>query len=355
MHPQLSLRARTLQWIVTAMSFSKHIRSTGLVGVAAPLLAACEGPQSTLDPAGAAADLIARLWWPTLLFATFVTLLVLSLLAVAVLRARRKQIALPLNARQSRNLVIAGGIILPLAATIPFALSSFSIGRVIDAPLPDDAMTVEVIGKQWWWEVHYLDEAGERIATTANEIHIPVGEPVRFLLKSDNVIHSFWVPNLQGKTDMMPGRTNVTSLTADEPGVYRGQCAEYCGTQHALMAFLLVAEEPEAFDAWLEGQRQPASAPQMQAQVDGQEVFMQAGCAGCHAIRGTSASGEEGPDLTHLASRRTLAGATVPNRIGHLGGWISDPQHVKPGNKMPPSELTPEELKSLLAYLESLE
>ncbi|NIC05698.1 cytochrome c oxidase subunit II [Billgrantia bachuensis] len=337
------------------MSLSQHVRTTGLLGAATPLLTACEGPQSVLDPAGSAAELIARLWWPTLFVATLVTLLVLTLLTVAVFRAHRKQAALPLNARQSRNLVIAGGIILPLAATIPFALSSFSIGRTIDAPLPDDAMTVEVVGKQWWWEVHYLDEAGDRIATTANEIHIPTDEPVRFLLKSDNVIHSFWVPNLQGKTDMMPGRTNVTSVTADEPGVYRGQCAEYCGTQHALMAFLLVAEEPERFDAWLEGQRQPAAMPETETQVRGHDVFFEAGCAGCHTIRGTSASGDLGPDLTHLASRRTLASATVPNRIGHLGGWITDPQHVKPGSRMPPSELTPEELKTLLGYLESLE
>ncbi|MCE8016373.1 cytochrome c oxidase subunit II [Halomonas sp. MCCC 1A17488] len=337
------------------MPLSKYVRSTGLAGAAAPLLSACEGPQSALDPAGSAAALIARLWWPTLFVAALVTLLVLTLLAVAVLRARRKQAALPLNARQSRNLVIAGGILLPLAATIPFALSSFSIGRVIEAPVPDVAMTVEVIGKQWWWEVHYLDETGERIATTANEIHVPVGEPVRFLLKSDNVIHSFWVPNLKGKTDMMPGRSNVTAMTADEPGVYRGQCAEYCGTQHALMAFLLVAEAPEAFDAWLEGQRRSAMEPETGAQAQGRDVFLDAGCAGCHTIRGTPADGDLGPDLTHLAGRRTLAGATVPNRIGHLGGWITDPQHVKPGSRMPPSDLTPEELKTLLDYLESLE
>ncbi|WP_104203855.1 cytochrome c oxidase subunit II [Billgrantia saliphila] len=337
------------------MTSRKHDRTTLLIGATTPLLAACEGPQSALDPAGSAAELIARLWWPTLFVAVLVTLLVLALLAVAIFRAHKRNAALPLSARQSRNLVIAGGIILPLAATIPFALSSFSIGRTIDAPLPDNAMTVEVIGKLWWWEVHYLDEAGDRIATTANEIHIPVGEPVRFLLKSDNVIHSFWVPNLQGKTDMIPGRTNVTSMTANEPGVYRGQCAEYCGTQHALMAFLLVAEEPEAFDDWLAGQRQPAAAPETDAQARGHDVFLDAGCAACHTIRGTPANGEIGPDLTHIASRRTLAGATVPNRTGHLGGWITDPQHVKPGNKMPPSELTPEELKTLLGYLESLE
>ncbi|XKH61093.1 cytochrome c oxidase subunit II [Halomonas sediminis] len=291
----------------------------------ATLLSGCSGSQSALNPAGSAADLIARLWWPALVVASLVTMLVLALLLVAIFRAHKKGAALPLSARQSRNLVIAGGIILPLAATIPFALSSFSIGREIDAPLPDGALTVEVVGKLWWWEVHYLDETGGRIATTANEIHIPVDEPVRFLLKSDNVIHSFWVPNLQGKTDMMPGRTNVTSVTANQPGIYRGQCAEYCGTQHALMAFLLVAEEPEVFEAWLEGQRQPAMEPATAQEMLGREVFLNEDCADCHAIRGTSAEGQDGPDLTHIASRRTLAAATTPNRIGHLGGWITDP------------------------------
>ncbi|WP_346797469.1 cytochrome c oxidase subunit II [Halomonas sp. Bachu 37] len=319
------------------------------------LLSGCSGIQSALDPAGSAAQLIADLWWPTLIVATLVTVLVLVLLLVAVTRALRHRSARPLSSRQSRNLVIAGGIILPLSVTIPFALSSFSIGRTIHAPPPEDAMTIEVIGKRWWWEIHYLDESGNRIATTANELHVPVGEPVRLLLKSDNVIHSFWVPNIQGKTDMIPGRENVTSLVADEPGVYRGQCAEYCGTQHALMAFLFVAETPEEFADWLERQEQPAAKPVTDREVWGQEVFADAGCADCHTIRGTRADGEDGPDLTHLAGRRTLAAATVPNRIGHLGGWITDPQHIKPESLMPSTELTPDDLQALLSYLESLE
>jgi cytochrome c oxidase subunit 2 len=319
------------------------------------LLTACSGVQSSLDPAGAAAQLIADLWWPMLVVATLVTALVLILLLVGVFRAYRHRSARPLSSRQSRNLVIAGGIILPLSVTIPFALSSFSIGRTLYAPPPDNALAIEVIGKRWWWEIHYLDKSGDRIATTANELHVPVGEPIKLLLKSDNVIHSFWVPNIQGKTDMMPGQVNVTSLVADEPGVYRGQCAEYCGAQHALMAFLFVAEPEEEFNAWLEQQAQPALMPETAQAAQGREVFFDAGCASCHSIRGTRAQGDKGPDLTHLAGRRTLAAATVPNRIGHLGGWITDPQHIKPESLMPPTEMPPDDLKALLSYLEGLE
>lgn len=334
-------------------------KSSWLSGVAGlpliSLLSACSGVQSSLDPAGAAAELIADLWWPMLLVASLVTVLVLVLLLMAIFRAFRHRSARPLSRRQSRNLVIAGGIILPLTVTIPFALSSFSIGRTLYAPPPDNALTIEVIGKRWWWEIHYLDQSGNRIATTANELHVPVGEPIKLLLKSDNVIHSFWVPNIQGKTDMMPGQVNVTSLVADEPGVYRGQCAEYCGAQHALMAFLFVAEPQEAFDAWLEQQTQPAVAPDTAQAVHGREVFFDSGCASCHTVRGTRAAGDEGPDLTHLAGRRTLAAATVPNRIGHLGGWITDPQHIKPESLMPPTEISPDDLQSLLRYLGGLE
>lgn len=319
------------------------------------LLSACSGVQSSLDPAGAAAQLIADLWWPMLIVASLVTVLVLVLLLIGVFRAFKHRSAHPLSARQSRNLVIAGGIILPLSVTIPFALSSFSIGRTLYAPLPDDALTIEVVGKRWWWEVHYLDQNGDRVATTANELHVPVGEPIKLLLKSDNVIHSFWVPNIQGKTDMMPGRVNVTSLVADEPGVYRGQCAEYCGAQHALMAFLFVAETPDEFADWLEHQKQPAATLETAQAVQGRKVFSDSGCADCHTIRGTQADGKEGPDLTHIAGRRMLAAATVPNRIGHLGGWITDPQHIKPESLMPSTELPPDDLQSLLSYLGSLE
>ena len=214
---------------------------------------------------------------------------------------------------------------------------------------------MEVTGRLWWWELRYLDADGGEIARTANEMHIPVGEPVTLRLISDNVIHSFWVPQLQGKTDMIPGRVNESWIQAGEPGVYRGQCAEFCGVQHSMMAFLAIAEPAEAFDRWLARQAQPAAEPTEPSLVRGRDVFLRAGCGGCHTVRGTPAAGRTGPDLTHIAGRRTLAAATVPNTRGHLAGWISDPQHVKPGNKMPAATLEPGDLHALIAYLESLE
>lgn len=329
-------------------------RSAAPALVPAVLLSGCSGIQSTLEPAGPHAELIATLWWVMFVVGALIFALVMVLLLAASLRSLRSARARPLSARHSRRLVIAGGIVLPLVVVVPFAVSSFSISRAVTPALPDDALTIEVVGRLWWWEVHYLDAEGERTLTTANEIHIPVGQPVRVLLKSDNVIHSFWVPRLQGKVDMIPGEVNTLQLHADRPGVYRGQCAEYCGTQHALMAFEVVAEPPQQFRAWFARQRMPAAAPATTDARRGLEVFLNASCVDCHAIRGTEAEATKGPDLTHLASRLTLAAGTVPNRRGHLAGWIADPQRIKPGALMPPTELPAADLRALLAYLESL-
>lgn len=315
----------------------------------------CSGWQSALQPASPEAELITILSWVMFAVAALVTLVVLTLLLAGVFRARGTRPARPLAARHSRRLVWAGGVVLPLVVTVPFVISSFSIGRVVDAPAPADAMKIEVVGKLWWWEVNYLASDGRPIATTANEIHLPVGRPVRFLLRSDNVIHSYWVPNLHGKVDMIPGRTNTLNVTVQEPGIYRGQCAEFCGTQHALMAFLVIAEPPAAFARWLARERRPAAEPTTPSGLRGREVFLNTSCVECHAIRGTPADARDGPDLTHIASRMTLAAATLPNRTGHLGGWIADPQSAKPGNGMPPpEELPPEDFHALLQYLREL-
>jgi cytochrome c oxidase subunit 2 len=189
---------------------------------------------------------------------------------------------------------------------------------------------------------------------TANEIHIPVGQPVEFQLKSRDVIHSFWVPTLHGKRDLIPRHVTTMTLQADRPGVYRGQCAEFCGYQHAHMAILVVAEPLEQFAAWLEHQRRPAAEPSDARQQRGQEVFLSAPCVMCHTIRGTLAGGRVAPDLTHIAGRHTLAAGTLPNTPGHLAGWIIDPQHIKPGNRMPAHSLNADDLQALLAYLGSL-
>jgi cytochrome c oxidase subunit 2 len=190
--------------------------------------------------------------------------------------------------------------------------------------------------------------------TTANEIHIPVGRPVRFNLFSNDVIHSLWIPNLQGKIDLVPGRLNELWLRADRPGVFRGQCAEFCGLQHAKMALVVVAESSDDFERWLAGNRAPAPAPVTPEQQRGKDVVERGPCAMCHNITGTLAGGRSAPDLTHVASRSTIGAGSVPNTRGYLAGWIADPQHIKPGNRMPSPGLRDEELQAVLAYLETL-
>jgi cytochrome c oxidase subunit II len=189
---------------------------------------------------------------------------------------------------------------------------------------------------------------------TANEIHVPIGRPVVFKMSSHDVIHSFWAPNLQGKRDLIPGLSTAIWIEVDRPGVYRGQCAEFCGRQHAHMAFAIVAESGVEFTRWLEGQRRPAEQPHNSQEQHGQTVFVTSRCSMCHKIRGTQAYGTIGPELTHLASRETLAAGTLPNSRGHLAGWILDPQSVKPGTAMPPTPLAPDDLQDLIAYLEIL-
>ena len=213
---------------------------------------------------------------------------------------------------------------------------------------------MRVTGHQWWWQVDYQDPIHSRRLTTANEIHVPVGRRVRLEVRSADVIHSFWAPNLHGKIDLIPGYGGATSFRADRAGVYRGRCAEYCGLQHAKMDFVIVAEPPERFAAWYEAQLRSAPAPADTLQQKGQQVFLSKGCALCHTIRGTPAGSRVGPDLTHLASRRTIAAGTLPNTRGHLAGWVSDPQKIKPGVKMPPNQLASDELHALLDYLQSL-
>lgn len=310
--------------------------------------------QSALAPASDQAERLAWLGWLMFVGAAVVLAIVAVLLVIGLVRGRGPGGARPLGIRSSGWFVLAGGAALPLVTLLPLLVVSAQIGRATLTP-PSDALAIEVVGWRWWWEVHYLDADGRRAVTTANEIHVPAGRPVRLRLIGGDVIHSFWAPNLQGKTDLIPGHPNTAWFEVDAPGVYRGQCAEYCGTQHAHMAFLIVAEPPERFAAWLAAQARPAGAPATPLARRGLDVFMQRGCAGCHAIRGTPAQGRTGPDLTHLAGRRTLAAAMLPNTKGHLGGWIAGPQAIKPGNLMPALPLEPRELHALLHYLESLE
>ena len=313
------------------------------------------GEHSAHDPAGPQALLLDSLGDLLYGIAAVVFVLVVVALLSAVFRRRREGEDVEESARERRMaMVVAGAAGATVATLVGVLLMSFGSGRRLTATPPPDALQVRVTGRQWWWEVVYRDAVPSRWATSANEIHVPVGRPVVFELRGGDVIHSFWVPNLGVKRDMIPGQPTSIWFQADTPGVYRGQCAEFCGYQHAKMAFLVVAEPPEQFAAWLERQRDTAHTPSDSLARRGQEVFLASSCVMCHAVGGTPAGSRVGPDLTHLASRRTLAAGTLPNTRGHLAGWIVDPQQIKPGARMPPNAIEPNDLEALLAYLESL-
>ncbi len=334
---------------------AQKIALGGRLFASALLLSACGASPSALEPQGPAAREIAGLWWWMLGLGTAVGLFVLGFIALALFRRRSGETAAhPGQAGHpgdGQGWIIGGGIIMPaVVLTGVLGLTLWSM-RAIAYTAPADTLVVEVIGWQYWWEVRYPDQQ----VVTANEIHIPAGQPVTVRLTSVDVIHSFWVPELHGKLDMTPGLTTQLILQADQPGIYRGQCAEFCGVQHAKMALLVIAEPPEVFAAWVAAQAQPASAPADENQQAGQAVFVDGECAECHTIRGTNAAGLGGPDLTHLGSRTTLAAGTLPNTPEHLAEFVGAPQDVKPGNLMPDPELSDGDLTALLAYLGSLE
>jgi len=306
--------------------------------------------QSILNTVSAQSQGIETLWWWMFFGFSAVFVLTVGLLFSGLWRHRRQ-----LSPKASFFLVVVAGVIIPLLTVIALVGGSLTLGHSIAAKPPADALTIKVVGRMWWWEVHYLHADGSIVATTANEMYVPVGQPVKLLLTSREVIHSFWVPQLHGKTDMLPGRINTTWFTAAEPGVFRGQCAEFCGTQHALMLFTVRSVPPDEFQTWLATQQQDARLPANERQRRGQRVFLQSGCEQCHRIGGSSARGTIGPDLTHFGSRTTLAAGVRPNNAGHLAGWIADPQKIKPGNKMPATLLTPQQLLDLVAYLQSLQ
>jgi cytochrome c oxidase subunit II len=212
------------------------------------------------------------------------------------------------------------------------------------------ALRIEVTGYQWWWQVRYPDDG----VVTANEIHIPAGRPVEMGLRTGDVIHSFWVPELAGKVDQIPGQRNVIRLQADEPGTFRGFCAEFCGLQHAKMQFLVIADTPADFTRWITRRQRPSGTPPTEEAALGQVVFNRNTCGACHTVRGTDARGTRGPDLSDLADRTTLGAVSIENNRKNLAEWITDPQEAKPGNLMPPSDLAPDEVEALLDYLESL-
>jgi cytochrome c oxidase subunit 2 len=333
------------------------------------LLTGCAGAQSVLNPAGPQADRISKIWWLFFYVSAAVLLLVILFLLLAVRRGRSHRertgdepevegeplTAPDVNLERRMTKTVAGATVITVFTLLVLTFASFSIGRSLSSSMSNkDAVTIEVTGQQWWWQIRYLDADPSKTFYTANEIHIPLGQPVTLKLKSTDVIHSFWVPNLVGKKDLIPGHDATFWFEADKPGLFRGQCAEYCGLQHAHMAFWVVAESPDKYQAWLAQQRQSAQEPGTDAARRGQQVFLSAPCIMCHTIQGTQAGATIGPNLTHVASRTTLAAGTLPNTRGHLSGWVVDAQSIKPGNRMPPNSLNPDDLQALLDYLQSL-
>jgi cytochrome c oxidase subunit II len=328
-------------------------RAAGVAALAGGLaLAGCGGSQSTLAPHSSQAHDISTLWWWMLGVASIFFLGAVGLLAVSWVR--RRTAGLPLlgeNERATTALVIVFGIVIPAFVLISlFGVSNIYVLGKTDQPVLRSGMTIRVIGHQWFWEVRYPGTE----AVTANEIHIPVRTPVNVVATTDDVIHSFWVPALNRKIDMIPNQRNRVLLDADEPGVFRGQCAEFCGLQHAHMAMRVFAQPPRAFHRWLRDTAGPARPPATALARQGERTFVSSQCASCHTIRGTSARGTVGPDLTHVASRTTLAADTIPNGAYWLRRWIRNPQAIKPGNKMPDLGIRGHSLDEVVAYLKGL-
>ena len=308
---------------------------------------------SPLDPRSEPARHVATLWWWMLVVAGVVFVgAVLMLVAAWVLRGREGIPRLGDSARLTTGAVVLFGMAVPIIVLVAlFVVANLVVLKDTEAPrAATTSMTIEVVGHQWFWEVRYPGTT----AVTANEIHIPARTRVNVVAKSDDVIHSFWVPRLNRKIDTVPGHPNRLLLYADRPGVYRGQCAEFCGLQHAHMGTYVFADSPDRFRRWLRNMAAPRSPPATPTERRGERTFLGNQCASCHTIRGTAADGRVGPDLTHVATRRTLAALAIPNNGRFLERWIAQPQHVKPGNKMPTLGLTSAERRDVVAYLESL-
>ena len=339
--------------------------AASLAAFASVALTGCTGGQAALDPAGAQSSRITSLWWLFCWTCAAVYVLTMAVIVIGVIRKRRRAdepdapappTTTPDPAREHRaSLIVAAALAVTIVILFVFMFGDFFTGRAL-ASLSGDksAMTIRLTGHQWWWEARYEDAVTSNTFTTANEIHIPVGRTIQFQLESADVIHSFWVPRLHGKKDMIPGHSTKLYLKADKPGVYYGQCAEFCGHQHANMRIVVVAQPHEEFEAWRTAQIRPAGEPPYPNLKHGRDVFMQNSCAMCHTIRGTTAGGRVGPDLTHVGSRQLLASNTIPNKPGHLAGWILDPQKIKPGVRMPQNAVDPHDLRALLEFLESL-
>jgi cytochrome c oxidase subunit II len=309
--------------------------------------------QSPFNPAGPQADTIASLSLVFFSICAIVYVLTMAALLWAIFRRRQPGDDSPQTSRRlTKAIVAAAGV--TVLTIVGLTVADAATGRGLISPSGPGAITIDVIGHQWWWDFQYQDVSPNQWVSSPNELHIPVGVPIVLKAASRDVIHSFWVPNLTGKRDLIPGMVTHTWIQADKPGTYRGQCAEFCGHQHAHMAFLVIAEPMEQFQRWVQQQRRGAAQPATDLEQRGHDAFMSGPCVMCHTVRGTSAGARFGPDLTHVASRQTIAAGTLTTSREHLGDWIRDPQAIKPGTRMPPNVVRPENMEALLAYLETL-
>lgn len=330
----------------------RHRRRPAAFAAAVAVLGAACGRDSpsALDPKGPSAERIADVWWLMFGLATAVYVVVAGLIIVAAMRGRRSEG----EGRPSRitdsGFIWVGGVLAPVVILGVLAVVTVNTTNDLRRPEPA-ALRIEVTGYRWWWDVRYPEEG----VVTANEIHIPTGRRVEVVLRTEDVIHSFWVPELAGKMDQVPGQTNVLPLRADEPGTYRGFCAEFCGLQHAKMQFLVIADSPADFARWITRRQRPVGGATGEKAALGQVVFNRSTCGACHAVRGTEARGTAGPDLSDFGSRTTIGAVSLDNNPENLAEWIRNPHESKPGNLMPPTYLPPDEMEALVAYLESLE
>lgn len=306
-----------------------------------------ESLSSVLIPGSRQAERLADLSWLLIGGMGAIFVVVMAVLALGLLLSRRREE--PSSPRKENWFIVSGGAIIP--ALIVVALLVYSLIITLELRPPREGLTVQVTGHMWWWDVRYPDSG----VTIANEIYVPVGQPVRIELKSQDVIHSLWIPSLGGKKDLIPAIDNVHGFEVERPGRYWGQCAEFCGVQHARMGIYVVALSREEFQLWLLEKQKPVSIPKEPSAALGWKTFNRVGCAECHTIRGSSAQGKVGPDLTHVGSRLSLGAGVVPNNPGNMGGWIANPQALKPGNKMPPTYIEPEPFQALVTFLMDLQ
>jgi cytochrome c oxidase subunit 2 len=326
--------------------------------LAAILSGGCSGNQSMLNPAAEQASQIGQLWWLFCIVMAVIYALVLLFTVMAV--ARRQRVISPPtlqpDEKQEKRMTytVSGLVVATIIILFIFMTRDFLTGRDMQALNDPNPLKILITAHQWWWEVQYENNVSSNIVQTANEIHLPLGKAVQFDLKSPDVIHSFWLPNFDGKKDIVPGHPTSVWFRPTKAGTYYGQCGEFCGLQHAHMRFVVVVETAEEFQNWLTAVSQSARAPQNDLERHGEQVFLNDNCIMCHTISGTPARGTVGPNLTHLASRQTIGAGTVPNTRGHLGGWILDAPRIKPGILMPQNNLSPADFQALLAYLETL-